>query len=423
MRRGSVFRRCTKCDRRVEGRRCICGNERTTWAYVVDLNPPGSPTRRQAMKAGFRTKELATAAMNELQKQRSQGTHVERSRTTVGEYLTAWLPKLVARGEVRGGTAIEWEVSVRHHLVPYIGQLRIQDLGREHIKGLYDHLAESGRVDGEGGLRPKTVWNVHLCLHRALDDAKNDKLIRTNPADRALRRPQDKPDIEFWTSEEADAFLEWVDGDQWCDARDRALYRMALQTGLRRGELLGLGWREVDLDHALVTVVKQLTRQARLRIGFGPPKTRRGRRTINLSPETMEALRALKESQAFAVRALSDAYNVNDDLVFCRDDGIRHDPDAVSKRFARQVKRSKVRRITFHGLRHTSAVIGLRELGEWPDECSRRLGHSSVAFTLETYGHLVPRRGVSIAGAFDELLRRRRDDHDARRLATVGAKQ
>jgi len=214
---------------------------------------------------------------------------------------------------------------------------------------------------------------------------------------------------EFWTSEELETFLAWAGSDLSCNARDQALYRMASQTGMRRGELLGLRWREVDLENSLVTVIQQLTRQRRIRVGFGAPQTPAGRRTINLSAGTVEAVLAVKEAQAFARRALGDAYRVEDDLVFCRDDGTQHDPDVVSRRFARHVKRSKVRRLHFHGMRHTAAVIGLRELGEWADECSRRLGHTSVAFTLETYGHLVPKRGENIAAAFDSLLAERRE--------------
>jgi integrase len=410
VRRGSVFRRCTngKCGRRVEGRRCICGNERTTWVYVVDLAPPGSPERRQVMRGGFRTKELATAAMNKLQHVKAEGTYVERSKETVGEYLERWIKQLEPSGEVRGSTAIGWDVVVRHHLAPHIGMIRLQELTRDQVKSLYFRLAESGRADGEGGLSPKSVWNVHLCLHRALQDAVEDKLSRDNPADRAMRKPKDKPDIEFWTSDELEAFLAWIAGDPACDVRDQALYRITSQTGMRRGELLGLRWRAVDLENGLVTVIQQLARQRGARLGFGAPKTARGRRTINLSPETVNALQAVKNAQAFARRALGDAYEAMGDLVFCRDNGTRHDPDVVSKRFVRHVKKSGVRRLHFHGLRHTSAVIGLRELGEWPDECSRRLGHSSVAFTLETYGHLLPERGQNIAAAFDRLIAERR---------------
>jgi integrase len=188
---------------------------------------------------------------------------------------------------------------------------------------------------------------------------------------------------------------------------------------MRRGELLGLRWREVDLEKGLLTVIQQLARQRTARLGFGAPKTARGRRTINLSPETVNALQAVRDAQAFARRALGDAYEAKGDLLFCRDNGTRHDPDVVSKRFVRHVKKSGVRHLHFHGLRHTSAVIGLRELGEWPDECTRRLGHSSVAFTLETYGHLLPERGQNIAAAFDRLIAERRSKHAREHFVSI----
>ena len=106
-------------------------------------------------------------------------------------------------------------------------------------------------------------------------------------------------------------------------------------------------------------------------------------------------------------RAWDEAYQ-HHGLVFARDNGTPHDPRVVTHRFAAHVRAAGVKRIRFHDLRHTSAVIGLRELGEWPDEVSKRLGHTSVAFTLDTYGHLLPQRGRAVADAFDRLLAERR---------------
>lgn len=421
MRRGRVFRRCTACHKRVSGRRCTCGRGRVTWAYVVDLNPPGEQ-RRQRMASGFADEAAANAAMNRVQTERAEGLYVEPSKVTAGRYLRDWIKGLieaskVARtgtrgddddrqpGDERDNTLIGWEVGVRIQLAPRLDSVPLQQLTQPRIRAAYRDIRLRGRHTG-GSLKPKSVWNLHLCLHRALEDAIKDGLIKVNPAAGAMRRPKNKPEIKFWVGAQLARFLADVP-----DLRERTLYRVAGQTGMRLGELLGLRWADLDLandggaEAGLISIRQQLSRRRGGGYQFGPPKTKAGRRTINASPETVVTLRAWRAQQELFRRAWGDAYQLDDDLVFCREDGSKLDGTQVGKRFARLVQDAKVPRIRFHDLRHTSAVIGLRELGEWPDETCARLGHSSVAFTLDTYGHLLPKRGRQTAAAFDRLLR------------------
>ena len=193
---------------------------------------------------------------------------------------------------------------------------------------------------------------------------------------------------------------------------------MAVQTGMRRGELLELRWRNVDLEARRVTVVEQLAQRTQGVGRFDQPKTRASRRTIDLSEDSLEALRSWREAQERLRRAWAELYE-DAGLVFCRENGASHDPRTVSKRFVRQGADANVKPIRFHDLRHTSAVIGLRELGEWVDEVSKRLGHESTAFTLDTYGHLLPQRGKEIATAFDRLVRERCASSDRTALVAV----
>jgi integrase len=180
------------------------------------------------------------------------------------------------------------------------------------------------------------------------------------------------------------------------------------QTGMRRGELLGLRWSNVDLEARRVTIVEQLSRRTQGVGRFGPPKTSASRRTIDLSTESVAALGLWREAQDEQRRAWAEVYQ-DEGLVFCHENGTSHDPRWMTNRFRKQVMKANVKRIRFHDLRHTSAVIGLRELGEAVDEVSKRLGHESTAFTLDIYGHLLPQRGKDVAVAFDRLVRERRD--------------
>lgn len=411
MREAPVFRRCTsgRCGARwkVRDKLCPkCGGATFSWAFVVDLEPPGAP-RKQVRKGGFATRQAAVDARHALQQAASDGAYVDPSKILVRDYLEGWIRRLKLTGAVRANTHDEWAGHVRSHLVPRLGLIRLQQLVPAQIEDMYAALHESGHQRTGGALARKSVWNVHMCLRKALMDAVRSKLIPSNPASGLMRRPDPERDVDFWTSAQLAAFVGWVDANR--DQQDQAFYRLATQTGMRRGELLGLRWLDLDLEGRQVTVVQQLARHREMSL----PKTRAGRRSIGLGPELVRYLSAWRDAQAFERAAWADGYE-DLGLVFTRENGTSHDPRVVSHRFVDLQASAGVKRIRFHDLRHTSAVIGLRELGEWPDEVSKRLGHTSVAFTLDTYGHLSPARGRTVADAFDRLLRERlngRSDH------------
>ncbi len=201
MRAGSAFRRCTRdrCRARVaaSARACPkCGGHSISWAFVIDLTLPGSK-RKQRFGSGFPTKAAALEAMNRLQAAVVDGTHVERSRRTLGAYLEDWL---AARNDIRANTARDYSVSIHNHIGPRLGDVPLQAVDRLRIRGLYRQLAESGLVE-------KTVHNVHVCLRKALQDAVEDGLLRRNPAERAHAKPKDRPEMRTWSADELATFL------------------------------------------------------------------------------------------------------------------------------------------------------------------------------------------------------------------------
>ena len=392
MRTGSVFRRCTRdaCRSRVDARVSTCpkcGGHSFTWAFVVDLGSIGT-NRKQRGGGGFATKAAAVEAMNRLQAAVVDGTHIERSRSTLGEYLRDWLP---ACRNIRPNTARDYSVSIHKHITPHLGSVRLQSVDRLQIRGLYRKLAESG-------LSEKTVHNIHICLHKALQDAVDDGLLRRNPGEKAHAKPKDRPEMLTWSPEELAAFLASAAQD-----RDLALYHVAAATGMRRGELLGLRWRDVDLDAARLEVRQQFTRQGS-GLGFGPPKSKKSVRTIDLDEETVALLREQHERQRFDRRASGSGYRSDLDLVFCRPGGSPEDPNVVGRRFARQVRKlATVPQIALHGLRHTHATL-LLEAGVDVKTVSERLGHDNVQTTLELYGHVTARMRSNAAARFGTLL-------------------
>ena len=327
-------------------------------------------------------------AMNRIQTALVDGMYVERSRRSLGEYLPDWL---AACRNIRPNTARDYSVSIHKHISPRLGNVRLQSLDRLQIRGLYRKLAESG-------LSEKTVHNVHICLHKALQDAMEDGLLRRNPAERAHAKPKDRPEMKTWSADELAAFLAFAAQDQ-----ELVLYHLAAATGMRRGELLGLRWRDISLDGARLSVRQQFTRQGS-GLGFGPPKSKKSVRTIDVDEETIALLREQHERQRFDRRAWGTAYRADLDLVFCRPGGSPEDPNKIGRHFARRVRDlATLPAIALHGLRHTHATL-LLEAGVDVKTVSERLGHDSVQTTLELYGHVTPRMRSNAAARFGSLL-------------------
>lgn len=397
VRKGRTYRRCTLCGTMVDGETYLCskghksprtGKNRTfSWAYAVDMGRPGGK-RQQRLKGGFATEEEARAAMTRLQVEVRDGTHVDPQSLTVGKWLDRWL----AGVDVRPSTKDSYELHVRARIKPAIGDVRLQDLEPMDVRALYAELKQSGGTSGRP-LSAKTVHNVHLCLRKALSDAVRDRLIARNPADAAHKLP-DRPEMRWWNAEQLRQFLDHVSEDHLA-----ALWRLAAMTGMRRGELLGLRWGDVDLDHAVVAVRRQWSK-AGGGVDYRPLKGGRGgasSRRIDLDAVTVTVLRQHRlrqlEDRAFLGRGkLTPA-----DPVFCREDGELIDPDGLTQRFARHVKDARLPRIRLHDVRHTHATLAL-EAGVHPKVVQERLGHSSISVTLDTYSHAVPTLQVEAAG-------------------------
>jgi integrase len=188
--------------------------------------------------------------------------------------------------------------------------------------------------------------------------------------------------MHTWSADELRKFLDASTADP-----NLPIWRLAASTGMRRGELLGLRWGDVDLVGGRLSLRQQLVRSG-ASIAFGPPKTKAARRMIALDSGTVEALRARRAVWRDERLAFGPGYE-DHDLVFCRPDGQPHDPDVVTHQFERAIERAGVHRIRFHDLRHTHATLLLKARVH-PKVVQERLGHSSIAITLDTYSHVIP---------------------------------
>ena len=190
-RQGSVFKRCGKCSAKVAAKRCgRCDYDKASWTYIVDIHAKGQK-RKSKMAGGFATKGAAVGALQAELTARDAGTYIEPGKLTLRDYLAGWLDT-IQPPTVRGSTFVSYRHSVRV-VSDRIGDMLLQQVTRQTIRALYASLAAEGNKRTGGGLSSKTVHNLHLCLHRALAAAVDDRLIAINPADRGHKLTGDRP--------------------------------------------------------------------------------------------------------------------------------------------------------------------------------------------------------------------------------------
>lgn len=387
MRSGIVYKRCSKCGRTVKDKVCTyepCQSKSYTWAYRVDLAPPGAH-RKQRGKSGFKTKKEAEDRLHELLQAHKTGSVVDPHKLATGEYLDAWLETI--RPEVSGLSEGAWdahELHVRAYLKPRIGDVPLLALDELTIERMLADLAANGRKKGGGALNAKTVHNAYLSLHKALGAAVKKRLLPRNVSDGLHTwSPAQLPEHAVWTPEQLQRFYDHVRDD-----RLFACWRLLGATGMRRGEVLGLRWSDIDLERGVVAVVRQRRRGGGKVADSDRLKTRKSRRQIALDPVTIAILKEHRRRQLEEKLLLGPAYN-DEDRVFCYEDGRGIDPSGLTQRLRARVKAAGLPWITLHGLRHTHITHGLRA-GVPLKVMSERAGHSSVAVTGDVYSHVTP---------------------------------
>ena len=361
----------------------------STWTTYWWVDGDRGPVQRT--KGGFATKRDAqiflTATLATLQ----TGLFTEPTKLTVGDYLLErWLPGRSA--SLRTSTFDAYRRSLELHVIPAVGHVKIQQLAPDHLDRLYADLIRSG-------LAPKTVRNLHTTLHKALKDAVRKNLVVRNVADAAdpprLKRAGDG-EMKTWTPEQLRTFLQGMG-----DHRLSAAFLLGATTGMRRGEVLGLRWADIDFSTRRLTV-NQTVLNVAYKITLGTPKTARSRRRIALDPETVRVLLEHYRRQLAERRSMGRAY-ADQDLVFAREDGRPTHPDLFSQTFKRTVKRLGLPTIRLHDLRHTHATMGLAA-GIPIKIMSTRLGHATTAFTQDVYMHSVPAMEDSAAEQIADLI-------------------
>jgi integrase len=351
------------------------------WAYVLDVEPGPSGRRRQKWVGGFRTRKEADRALAEAVVRRQEGAYVEPTKQTVGEFLGEWIPAI--RTTIRSSTWESYERNVRLHIRPGLGAIPLRSLTPAHLNTLYAALRDRGskRAAG-GGLSPRTIRYIHVIIHRALRDAVRWGRLARNVADLADPPAVVRQKMTVWSPEQLRRFLERAASD-----RLHAAFVLLVTTGMRRGEVAGLRWEDVDLDEQRVSVQTSHV-VVRYRIQSESPKTDRSRRFLQLDGFTVVALRAHRKRQ-LEERFAAGRYWNDTGLAFTREDGSGIHPERISATFLRLSQAAGLPKIRLHDLRHSYATAALRA-GIPAKVVSERLGHASIAITLDTYSHVTP---------------------------------
>jgi integrase len=360
---------------------------------------PGTGKLKRVCFYGKTRKEVAdqmARALGDL----NRGSFVAPHKLTLGEWLETWL-KDYKVPSVRPVTFDSYATMIRVHLTPMLGHLPLKDLRPEHVQRFYNDRRDAG-------LSPRTVRYLHTILHGALKQAMKNQLVMRNVSEATTLPAGKSRKMQPLTLEQVNQFLAAMKEDRLFPA----LF-LELGTGLRRGEILALRWRDLDLDAGVLHVRQTLVRvrnhdatdgDRKTRLLIQEPKTDHSRRTIPIPEDIVDALKHHKAQQAQEKLLLGQAYD-DEGLVFCQANGKLLDPRNFTRYFERMLKQAGLPHIRFHDGRHTFATLIL-ELGEAPKVVQSMLGHTKIATTLDIYSHVSLDLETKAAAKLNAVLRR-----------------
>ncbi len=370
-----------------------------TWEarYSTGRDPGTNKPDRRSIYG--ETEAVVRKALTQAMAQVDTGTFIEPSRITVSQWLGVWLAEYV--GNVKPATAAKYEQDIDLYIKPAIGAVLLQKLQPPAIQKLYNDLKRNGRIipkdekttkpkaDDKAAhptskpLSPKTIRNIHGCLHRALQQAVLLGYIRSNPSEICTLPRVEKAEIHPLDNAEIGAFLKAIAGHPL-----EALYKVAVFTGMREGELLGLTWDRVDFKRGTIRIDRQLLRPRKKgdEFKFGPLKNDKPR-TITPAPFVMETLKEHRKAQLAQKLYIGPLWEDRTDYVFRSETGRHLSYQVALTWFKKLQEKAGIQPRRFHDLRHSYAVAALRA-GDSIKSVQEALGHHTAAFTMDTYAHV-----------------------------------
>ncbi len=343
-----------------------------TWYLRYDVpTAPGEKRRQKNMRIGAMSKADAEVHKRKILRRIDEGTMVEdRASLTVEKFLSSWLD--ASRERLATTTHVRYADLVKRHVLPVVGQLRLSKVAPEHVRSVYVAAREKG-------LSNQTCLHVHRVLHTAFAYAvREERILKENVVSRVKAPRPDQRELQTMSRDKVKLLIVAARG-----TRLELPVALGALTGLRRGELLALRWRNVDLQKASFFVVESLEQTRRHGVRFKAPKSRSSRRFVPLSPDCVELL-SLHKGQQDALRAQAGRAYAENDLVFCNSDGSPWPPDTFSVQFGKLAASVGLKGFRFHDMRHAFASITLAD-GVSIKEVQTLMGHSSPTVTLSVY--------------------------------------
>jgi integrase len=323
-----------------------------------------------------KTEKEAMSALRKAMNEQEQGTLATGPQQTLKAYLTHWLEE-VHKPTIRLNSYIKYQKLINSYIIPSLGNVRLQKLTPQQVLSLY-------RQKEQDGLSPKTINSIHGVLHKALDNAVRWNLVSRNVCDLVSPPRLVKHEIQTLTMEQAHQLLVAARGH-----RLEVMLMLALTTGMRRGELLGLKWGDIDFENHFLQVRRSLDFIA----GHGgyietEPKTTRSRRKIILPDFVIAALKQQRVQQLeWKLKAGDDWQEKN--YVFTGFKGGPINSPYINKLFNKLLQEAGLSHMRFHDLRHSAATL-LLSMGVNPKVVQEILGHSTISMTMDTYSHVLP---------------------------------
>lgn len=369
---------------------------KNSWTITIELPKDISTGKRKQKYYTVKgTKKDADKFLTEKLRELDTGLLIDNKKMKFSEYLDYWKEETFDNLEVT--TKEGYIQKINKHIKPCLGNILLENLKPLHLQNFYKEKLKNGKLDGKGGLSERTVLSIHRIIYSALGQAVKWQLVIRNVAEAVEPPKAKKYKAEFLNEEQAVQLIK-------C-AKSTDIYIpiiLAIYTGARRGEILGLNWNNVDLENGTIKIIDNLC-STENGIIIKQPKTDSGIRTIAISETLVNELKKHKIKQMENKMKFGNEYEDNN-MVCCYEDGHLFNPKRFSAKFNELLKKNKLPHIRFHDLRHSHASL-LVKMGIQPKEISSRLGHSNIGITMDLYSHVYEEVDREVADRFDKLIK------------------
>ncbi|WP_145038641.1 tyrosine-type recombinase/integrase [Paenibacillus sp. Y412MC10] len=358
--------------------------KKNPWYFVFYTGEIKNGKRERIKRRGFKTKKAAEAAEAEIRTSINKGDYYEPTKILFKDYMKEWLK---SRHDLSPETVDLYETNLRLYINPVLGEVQLSKINSLHIEQFINSMHEKELGDW-------SIKRAFSIVNAALNAAVRKDLINKNPSNKVSKPKVRRKVMAVWEPEFAFDFLEQTKGKSryWIAAY------LAIMTGMRQGEILGLRWSDIDFENKTLHIQQTVTKNRRIKEGA---KTQSSVRSVALSTDT---IKTLKEHRAIILQErlqYGEEYH-NHDLVVCTNFGGPATTRSVYKAWERFIEKCKAPKITFHDLRHTHVSMLIKQ-GVHMKVISERLGHSSISVTMDIYGHLLPNMQEQAAELIDQL--------------------